>query len=85
MILSIIHKDFFFFLTFLLHNFNKICSFLLKFIYKENTVVAQQKTNLPAKEGDEGSIPGLGGSPGKENGNPLQYAYLENSMDRGAW
>ena len=24
-------------------------------------------------------------SPGEENGNPLQYSCLENSMDRGAW
>ena len=31
-----------------------------------------------------GSIPGLGRSPGEGNGNPLQYSYLENSMDRGA-
>ena len=46
--------------------------------------MVQHKTNLPAKEGDEGSIPGLGRSPGKENGNPLQYSYLENPMDRGA-
>ena len=30
-------------------------------------------------------IPGLGRSPGKRNGNPLQYSGLENSMDRGAW
>ena len=29
--------------------------------------------------------PGLGRSPGERNGNPLQYACLENSMDRGAW
>ena len=34
--------------------------------------------------GDLGSIPGLGRSPGEGNGNPLQYSYLENSMDRGA-
>ena len=32
-----------------------------------------------------GSIPGLGRSPGKENGNRLQYSCLENLMDRGAW
>ena len=32
-----------------------------------------------------GSIPGLGRSPGEGNGNPLQYSYLENPMDRGAW
>ena len=30
--------------------------------------------------GDLGSIPGLGRSPGEENGNPLQYSCLENSM-----
>ena len=35
--------------------------------------------------GDLGSIPGLGRSPGEENGNPLQYSCLENSIDRGAW
>ena len=35
--------------------------------------------------GDEGSIPGLGRSPGGGNGNPLQYSSLENPMDRGAW
>ena len=47
--------------------------------------MAQHKTNMPAKEGDEGSISGLGRSPGKENSNPLQHSYLENPMDRGAW
>ena len=33
--------------------------------------------NLPANAGDTGSIPGLGRSPGKGNGNPIQYSYLE--------
>ena len=32
-----------------------------------------------------GSIPGLGRSPGGGHGNPLQYSYLENPMDRGGW
>ena len=46
--------------------------------------------NLPADAragdiGDTGSIPGLGRSPGEGNGNPLQYSFLENPMDRGAW
>ena len=41
--------------------------------------------NPPASIGDVGSIPGLGRSPGGGNGNPLQYSYLEKSMDRGAW
>ena len=35
--------------------------------------------------GDLGSIPGLGRSPGEGNGCALQYACLENAMDRGAW
>ena len=35
--------------------------------------------------GDPGLIPGLWGSPGKGNGNPLQYSCLENPMDREAW
>ena len=35
--------------------------------------------------GFTGLIPGLGRSPGEGNGNPLQYSWLENPMDRGAW
>ena len=35
--------------------------------------------------GDLGSIPELERSPGEGNGNPLQYSYLENPMDRGTW
>ena len=37
--------------------------------------------NTPANSGDireVGLIPGLGRSPGEENGNPLQYSCLEN-------
>ena len=33
---------------------------------------------------DTGSILGLGRSPGRGHGNPLQYPCLENPMDRGA-
>ena len=33
---------------------------------------------------DTDSIPGLERSPGEGHGNPLQYSYLENPMDRGA-
>ena len=35
--------------------------------------------------GDAGLIPGLGRSPGDENGNPLQYSWLQNPMNREAW
>ena len=31
--------------------------------------------------GDMGSVPGLGRSLGEENGNPLQYSCLKNSVD----
>ena len=44
--------------------------------------------NPSANAGDireTGSVPGLGRSPGGGHGNPLQYSYLENSMDRRVW
>ena len=49
--------------------------------------VAPVVKNLPASAEDirdMGSIPGLGRSPGRGHGNPLQYSGLENPMDRGA-
>ena len=43
--------------------------------------------NQPTNAGDlsVGLILGLGRSPGGGQGNPLQYSYLGNPMDRGAW
>ena len=35
------------------------------------------------KTGDPISVPGLGRCPEEGNGYPLQYSYLENSMDKG--
>ena len=35
--------------------------------------------------GDLDLIPGSERSPGKGNGNPLQYSCLGNPIDRGAW
>ena len=35
--------------------------------------------------GDQGSIPGLGRSPGEGNGDSLQYSCLENPMGGGVW
>ena len=43
--------------------------------------------NLPVNAGDirdASSVPGLGRSPGRGNGNPLQYSCLETPIDRGA-
>ena len=50
--------------------------------------VALVAKNIPASVGDTrdvGLIPGSRRSPGEGDGNPLQYSFLENSMDRGAW
>ena len=61
--------------------------FCLIFFPTASRVVLVVK-NPPANAGDardEGSIPGLGRSPGGGHGSPLQYSCLNNSMDRGAW
>ena len=44
--------------------------------------------NPPTNVGDirDASLTsGWGGAPGRGHSNPLQYAYLESLMDRGAW
>ena len=41
--------------------------------------------NPPFNAGDEGSVPGLGRSPGGGHGIPLQCSCLENPIDRGDW
>ena len=44
-----------------------------------------KKKNLPVNSGDPDFIPGSGRSPEDRNGNSLQYSFLGNPMDRGAW
>ena len=74
------------------YNFQHIKSFLF---YSNNHSLESKKDhdmmlevkNLPANEGDtgnSGSMPGLGRSPGEENGKPFLYSCLENLMNRGA-
>ena len=44
--------------------------------------------NPPTNAGDirdRGSIPGSGRFLGVGNGNPVQYSFLRNPMDRAAW
>ena len=60
------------------------------YIYREREIsqVMLMVKNLPANAGgirDLSLIPGSGRSPGGGYENPLQYSYLENPMDRGAW
>ena len=49
-----------------------------------STVVKNPPANT-RNTGDVGSIPGSGRSSGGGNGNPLQYSFLGNPMDRGTW
>ena len=59
---------------------------LLTFLWASQ--VALVAKNLPANAGNRGvmgSIPGSERSPGEGNGTPLQYSWLENPTDRGAW
>ena len=49
-----------------------------------SSILSSNDKESACKEGDHGSIPGSGRSPGG-HGNPLQYSCLENPMDRGAW
>ena len=35
--------------------------------------------------GDQSLIPGLGRFPEEGNGSPLQYSFLDNSLDRETW
>ena len=62
--------------------------FIIMYVPLWASQVALVVKNLPANAGDIrdlGSIPGSGGSPGGGHGNPLQYSYLKNPKDRGAW
>ena len=65
-------------LLYLVHNF--IITLIVLYclcLFKSVSEVKASASNA----GDPGSIPGLGRSPGKGNGNPLQYSCLENLMD----
>ena len=53
----------------------------LSFIFPDSSDGEESARNA----GGAGSIPGLGGYPGKGHGNPSQYSSLENPTDRGAW
>ena len=64
-------------------NFSVVCLLILEIAFQFALVV----NNPPANAGDErdtGSITGSEKYHGEGNGNPLQYSYLENPMDRGA-
>ena len=47
--------------------------------------MAQIVKNLPAMQETQVQFLSWEDSPEEVNGNPLEYPYLENFMDRGAW
>ena len=79
------------FMSILLHHSSFIfLSHRLRDTWEQNEAsqVARVVKNPAANAGDirvAGLIPGSGRSPGGGNDNWLQYSYLENPMDRGAW
>ena len=65
-------------------------AFSLKLSWKREKKLIEFTTTMESTcnagdEGDTGSAPGLGRSPGGGNGNPLQYSCLKNPKDRGPW
>ena len=60
-------------------------SFSFGLTQKWASLIAQSVNNLPAMQETWVRFLGQEDSPGEGNGNPLQYSYLENSMDKRAW
>ena len=58
---------------------------MLKINYMPHIPDGSEGKAFACNAGDLGSIPWLGRSPGEGNGNPLQYSFLENSIDREDW
>ena len=54
-----------------------------QFIFKNGFPESSAGKEFDCNAGVPGSIPGLRRSPGEKNGYPLQYYFMENSMDRG--
>ena len=71
--------------------FKPVCyldEILSRMLNYEFTLVLSSSGGSDSKEsacsvGELGSVPGSGRSPREGKGNPLQYSFLENSMDRG--
>ena len=53
-------------------------------VYYDQLLGGSNSKETAHKVGDTGSIPGLGRSPGEENGYPAQYSCLGNHVNRGA-
>ena len=55
-------------------------------LIRSSLVTQQLRISLQCRKGKRsGSIPGWRRSAGEGNGNPFQYFFLVNPIDRGAW
>ena len=54
-------------------------------LYKNRNPDGSDDKESACNVGNLGLTSGLEDAPGEGNGNPLQYSYLENPMDGGAW
>ena len=61
--------------------------FKMLYVLTQASQVVLVVKNPPANAGRLRRVPSLGGwrSPGEGHGNPLQYSFLGNPTDRGAW
>ena len=66
-------------------NFIYIYTYILFILKLRGFLHGSVAKNLPANAGDTGSIPGWERFPGGKNGNLLQYPFLGNPTDGGAW
>ena len=69
----------------LITSFTEYMLYMICFLSLSGFPVGSVVKNLPINAGDTALIPGSGRYPAEGNGNPLQYPYLGNPMDRGAW
>ena len=63
----------------------QLCMHLLSKLASQVALVVNNPTANAGDMTEVGLIPGLGRYPGEGHGNPLQYSWLENPVDRGAW
>ena len=57
----------------------------MTFVYITTTPGGSDSKESACNVGNQGSIPGLGISPGEGSGNPFQHSCLESPTGRGAW
>ena len=68
-----------------------IVKILTKAIYRFNAIPTKflacgsDSKESACNAGDRASVPGLGRSSAGGHGDPVQYSYLENPLDRGGW